>query len=172
MAKPPRLLIREPIMIVLCRAHQLLSTSAFATLRNASCYLAFRTYSCFPILEMDIRGPSDCSRAPRCTSHVFWFIGAASCTGSLCHLYFQFRRLPKPPSHVLPPPYEEVVETVPLICSITPTSGTTGVPNSIVYPMPRSLAVLFEASSAHFKPTDGQQLRGGTVSVYLIILPN
>lgn len=77
---------------------------------------------------------------------------------------------PKPPSHVLAPSPEEVVETVPRICSITPTSGSTGVPKSIVYPMRRSLAVLTEESSAYFKPVDGQWLRGGTVSVYLTIL--
>jgi len=69
---------------------------------------------------------------------------------------------PKPPSHVVPPSPEEVVETVPCICSITPTSGSTGVPKSIVYPMSRSLAVLSEESSAHLKPMDGQWLRGGT----------
>ncbi|KAG9315665.1 hypothetical protein JVU11DRAFT_3311 [Chiua virens] len=45
----------------------------------------------------------------------------------------------KPPSHVISPPSEEVVETTPVICSITPTSGSTGVPKSIVYPMRRSL---------------------------------
>jgi acyl-CoA synthetase (AMP-forming)/AMP-acid ligase II len=77
---------------------------------------------------------------------------------------------PKPPSHVIPPSPEEVVETVPCICSITPTSGSTGVPKSIVYPMRRSLAVLSEESSAHLKPMDGQWLRGGTVSVYLTVL--
>ena len=77
----------------------------------------------------------------------------------------------KPPSHVVPPSSEEVVETVPLICSITPTSGSTGVPKSIVYPMRRSLAVLSEESSADFKPMDGQWLRGGTVSIYLTLLP-
>ena len=70
---------------------------------------------------------------------------------------------PKPPSHVIPPSPKEVVETVPWICSITPTSGSTGVPKSIVYPMGRSLAVLSEESSAHLKPMDGQWLRGGTV---------
>ncbi|KAF8558307.1 hypothetical protein OG21DRAFT_1384607, partial [Imleria badia] len=42
------------------------------------------------------------------------------------------------------------------------TSGSTGVPKSIVYPMRRSLAVLSEESSAHLKPMDGQWLRGGT----------
>jgi ABC-type multidrug transport system fused ATPase/permease subunit/acyl-CoA synthetase (AMP-forming)/AMP-acid ligase II len=68
----------------------------------------------------------------------------------------------KPPSHVVPPSSEEVVETIPLISSITPTSGSTGVPKSIVYPMRRSLAVLSEESSAHLKPMDGQWLRGGT----------
>lgn len=77
---------------------------------------------------------------------------------------------PKPPSHVFPPSPEEVIETVPRICSITPTSGSTGVPKSIVYPMRRSLAVLSEESSVHLKPMDGQWLRGGTVSVYLTIL--
>lgn len=75
-----------------------------------------------------------------------------------------------PPSHVLPPSLDEVVETVPRICSITPTSGSTGVPKSIVYPMRRSLAVLSEESSVHFKAMDGQWLRGGTVSVYLPML--
>ncbi|KAI9462257.1 hypothetical protein HD554DRAFT_1465627 [Boletus coccyginus] len=68
----------------------------------------------------------------------------------------------KPPSHVIPPSPDEVVETVPLICSITPTSGSTGVPKSIVYPMRRSLAVLTEESLTHLKPMDGQWLRGGT----------
>ena len=74
---------------------------------------------------------------------------------------------PKPPSHVIPPSPEEVVETVPWICSITPTSGSTGVPKSIVYPMGRSLAVLSEESSAYLKPMDGQWLRGGTVCFFL-----
>lgn len=82
---------------------------------------------------------------------------------------FSLINSPKPPGYVLPPSLEEVVETVPLICSITPTSGTTGVPKSIVYPMRRSLAVLSEESSAQFKPMDGQWLRGGAVSLHLII---
>ena len=77
---------------------------------------------------------------------------------------------PKPPSHVIPPSPEEVVETVPWICSITPTSGSTGVPKSIVYPMGRSLAVLSEESSTYLKPMDGQWLRGGTVSFFLTVL--
>lgn len=78
---------------------------------------------------------------------------------------------PKPSRHAVLPSPEEVVESIPLICSITPTSGSTGVPKSIVYPMRRSLAVLSEESSEHFRPTDGQWLRGGTVSIDLTILP-
>ncbi|KAH7924093.1 hypothetical protein BV22DRAFT_974379, partial [Leucogyrophana mollusca] len=42
------------------------------------------------------------------------------------------------------------------------TSGSTGVPKSIVYPMNRSLAVLCEESSTLLRPMDGQWLRGGT----------
>jgi len=67
-----------------------------------------------------------------------------------------------PPSHVAPPSPSEAVEVVPLISSITPTSGSTGVPKSIVYPMRRSLEVLSEESSTLLQPMDGQWLRGGT----------
>ncbi|KAN0073830.1 hypothetical protein V8E55_012084 [Tylopilus felleus] len=67
-----------------------------------------------------------------------------------------------PPSHVVPPPPSEAVEVVPLVSSITPTSGSTGVPKSIVYPMRRSLEVLSEESSTLLQPMDGQWLRGGT----------
>ncbi|KAG9317995.1 hypothetical protein JVU11DRAFT_55 [Chiua virens] len=67
-----------------------------------------------------------------------------------------------PPTDVVPPLPSEVVQVVPLICSITPTSGSTGVPKSIVYPMRRSLGVLSEESSTLFQPMDGQWLRGGT----------
>ena len=74
-----------------------------------------------------------------------------------------------PPSPVAPPPPEETVEMIPCICSITPTSGGTGVPKSIVYPMRRTLGVLSEESSEHLKPMDGQWLRGGTVGIYLTI---
>lgn len=70
----------------------------------------------------------------------------------------------QPPSHIAPPS-SEAVEIVPLICSITPTSGSTGVPKSIVYPMRRSLQVLSEESSTLLQATDGQWLRGGTVSI-------
>jgi hypothetical protein len=71
---------------------------------------------------------------------------------------------PLPPSFCPPPQGFEVVEKVPLICSVTPTSGSTGVPKSIVLPMRKSLAVLDEESSTLLKPKDGQWLRGGTVS--------
>ncbi|KAG6334434.1 hypothetical protein ID866_4655 [Astraeus odoratus] len=68
----------------------------------------------------------------------------------------------EPPSIAQAPPATETVTKVPLICCITPTSGSTGVPKSIVYPMRRSLAVLSEESSTLLKPMDGQWLRGGT----------
>jgi len=70
----------------------------------------------------------------------------------------------QPPSIVPPPVASEAVTEIPVICCITPTSGSTGVPKSIVYPMRRSLAVLCEESSTLLKPLDGQWLRGGTVS--------
>lgn len=72
----------------------------------------------------------------------------------------------RPPSYVTAPSPLEAVGVVPLICSITPTSGSTGVPKSIVYPMCRSLEVLSEESSTLLQPMDGQWLRGGTVSVF------
>jgi acyl-CoA synthetase (AMP-forming)/AMP-acid ligase II len=62
----------------------------------------------------------------------------------------------------------EIVARIPVICSITPTSGSTGVPKSIVYPMKRSLSVLMEESTTLLKPRDGQWLRGGTVSHILV----
>jgi len=68
----------------------------------------------------------------------------------------------RPPAHVAPPSSSETVQVVPLICSITPTSGSTGIPKSIVYPMRRSLEVLSEESSTLLQPMDGQWLRGGT----------
>jgi len=71
---------------------------------------------------------------------------------------------PKPPSICPPPASYEAVRKVPVICSITPTSGSTGVPKSIVYPMKRALSTLDEESSTLLKPRDGQWLRGGTVS--------
>lgn len=70
-----------------------------------------------------------------------------------------------PPATSPPPQSSEIVEMVPIICSVTPTSGSTGVPKSIVYPMRRSLSVLDEESSTILKPCDGQWLRGGTVSI-------
>lgn len=70
----------------------------------------------------------------------------------------------QPPSDLVPPPPSELVEVVPLIFSVTPTSGSTGVPKSIVYPMCRSLEMLSEESSTLLQPMDGQWLRGGTVS--------
>ncbi|KAI6112840.1 hypothetical protein F5141DRAFT_1003048 [Pisolithus sp. B1] len=66
------------------------------------------------------------------------------------------------PSIIPAPPASETVSEIPVICCITPTSGSTGVPKSIVYPMRRSLAVLSEESSTLLKPMDGQWLRGGT----------
>lgn len=69
---------------------------------------------------------------------------------------------PKPPSVCPPPAPHEAVRKVPVICSITPTSGSTGVPKSIVYPMKRALSTLDEESSTLLKPKDGQWLRGGT----------
>lgn len=66
------------------------------------------------------------------------------------------------PSVIPAPPTSETVTEIPVICCITPTSGSTGVPKSIVYPMRRSLAVLSEESSTLLKPMDGQWLRGGT----------
>ena len=71
---------------------------------------------------------------------------------------------PKPPTMCPPPASHETVQKVPVICSITPTSGSTGVPKSIVYPMKRALSTLDEESSTLLKPRDGQWLRGGTVS--------
>ena len=71
---------------------------------------------------------------------------------------------PKPPIICPPPASYEAVQKVPVICSITPTSGSTGVPKSIVYPMNRALSTLDEESSTLLKPKDGQWLRGGTVS--------
>jgi acyl-coenzyme A synthetase/AMP-(fatty) acid ligase len=73
----------------------------------------------------------------------------------------------KPPRFCPPPASYEAVQKVPLICSITPTSGSTGVPKSIVYPMKRALSTLDEESSTILKPKDGQWLRGGTVSFSL-----
>ena len=70
----------------------------------------------------------------------------------------------KPPTVCPPPASYEAVRKVPVICSITPTSGSTGVPKSIVYPMKRALSTLDEESSTLLKPRDGQWLRGGTVS--------
>jgi len=75
---------------------------------------------------------------------------------------FSFIECQQPPSHVLPPSSTEAVDVVPLICSITPTSGSTGVPKSIVYPMRRSLEILSEESSTLLQSMDGQWLRGGT----------
>ena len=73
---------------------------------------------------------------------------------------------PRPPTVCPPPaPYEAVLK-VPMICSITPTSGSTGVPKSIVYPMKRALSTLDEESSTLLKPKDGQWLRGGTVRFF------
>jgi len=72
---------------------------------------------------------------------------------------------PKPPTVCPPPASYEAVQKVPMICSITPTSGSTGVPKSIVYPMKRALSTLDEESSTILKPRDGQWLRGGTVSL-------
>ena len=72
--------------------------------------------------------------------------------------------VPKPPIACPPPASHEVIQKVPAICSITPTSGSTGVPKSIVYPMKRALSTLDEESSTLLKPRDGQWLRGGTVS--------
>lgn len=69
---------------------------------------------------------------------------------------------PKPPTVCPPPASYEAVQRVPVICSITPTSGSTGVPKSIVYPMRRALSTLDEESSTLLKPKDGQWLRGGT----------
>ncbi|KAI6044221.1 hypothetical protein EDC04DRAFT_418638 [Pisolithus marmoratus] len=66
------------------------------------------------------------------------------------------------PSIIPAPPASETVTEIPVICCVTPTSGSTGVPKSIVYPMRRSLAVLSEESSTLLKPMDGQWLRGGT----------
>ena len=72
-------------------------------------------------------------------------------------------------SGVLPnasaPMPSEIVERIPVICSITPTIENTGVPKSIVYPMKRSLSVLIEESTTLLKSRDGQWLRGGTVSL-------
>jgi acyl-CoA synthetase (AMP-forming)/AMP-acid ligase II len=70
-----------------------------------------------------------------------------------------------PPPFCPPPQWFEAVLRIPLVCSVTPTSGSTGVPKSIVYPMRKSLAVLDEESSTLLKPKDGQWLRGGTVSI-------
>lgn len=71
---------------------------------------------------------------------------------------------PRPPTVCSPPASYEAVQKVPVICSVTPTSGSTGVPKSIVYPMKRALSTLDEESSTLLKPKDGQWLRGGTVS--------
>jgi acyl-CoA synthetase (AMP-forming)/AMP-acid ligase II len=70
-----------------------------------------------------------------------------------------------PPPFCPPPQWFEAVQKIPIICSVTPTSGSTGVPKSIAYPMRKSLAVLDEESSTLLEPKDGQWLRGGTVSV-------
>ena len=80
---------------------------------------------------------------------------------------------PKPPTFCPPPASYEAVQKVPVICSITPTSGSTGVPKSIVYPMNRALSTLDEESSTLLKPRDGQWLRGGTVSSlpFIILFP-
>ena len=69
----------------------------------------------------------------------------------------------RPLSFCSPPTSYEAVRKIPVICSITPTSGSTGVPKSIVYPMKRALSTLDEESSTHLRPKDGQWLRGGTV---------
>ena len=65
---------------------------------------------------------------------------------------------------ICPPASYEAVQKIPVICSITPTSGSTGIPKSILYPMKRALSTLNEESSTLLKPRDGQWLRGGTVS--------
>jgi acyl-CoA synthetase (AMP-forming)/AMP-acid ligase II len=67
-----------------------------------------------------------------------------------------------PPLASTAPDSSEFVDKVPMICSVTPTSGSTGVPKSIVYPMRKTLSVLDEESSTILKPADGQWLRGGT----------
>jgi len=67
-----------------------------------------------------------------------------------------------PPLTSTAPGWSEFVDKVPIICSVTPTSGSTGIPKSIVYPMRKSLSVLDEESSTLLKPADGQWLRGGT----------
>ncbi|KAJ3191779.1 hypothetical protein HK101_007416 [Irineochytrium annulatum] len=48
------------------------------------------------------------------------------------------------------------------IACVTPTSGSTGVPKSIVYPTSRSLEPLAIESSSMLRNKDGQWLRGGT----------
>ncbi|EMD36217.1 hypothetical protein CERSUDRAFT_115161 [Gelatoporia subvermispora B] len=78
---------------------------------------------------------------------------------SVCTFDFVSR---EPAAFVGLPPVHESVDRVPLVCSVTPTSGSTGVPKSIVYPMSRSLDVLTEESTTLLKPRDGQWLRGGT----------
>ena len=77
----------------------------------------------------------------------------------------------KPPAVCPPPASYEAVLNIPVICSITPTSGSTGVPKSIVYPMKRALSTLDEESSTLLEPRDGQWLRGGTVSFLLPLAP-
>ena len=80
---------------------------------------------------------------------------------------------PRAPTVCPPPASYEAVQKVPIICSVTPTSGSTGVPKSIVYPMRRALSTLDEESSTILKPRDGQWLRGGTVSLPpLSVLPS
>lgn len=76
-----------------CSTCQVIAQSRNRLRRCSSCYLAFRTYRCFPFLEVDSRGSPDYSRACQCTPRSFWFFRAASSLGGPCRLYLQPRRL-------------------------------------------------------------------------------
>lgn len=62
---------------------------------------------------------------------------------------------PQSPTVCPPPASYEAVHKVPVICSVTPTSGSTGVPKSITYFMNRALSTLNEESSTLLMPKDG-----------------
>ncbi|KAJ3195835.1 hypothetical protein HK101_010929 [Irineochytrium annulatum] len=69
---------------------------------------------------------------------------------------------PKGPVNVRELMKDEITTPPAEIACVTPTSGSTGVPKSIVYPTLRSLEPLAIESSSMLKNKDGQWLRGGT----------
>ena len=61
---------------------------------------------------------------------------------------FSLVKSQQPPSHARHPSQIGVTKVIPLICSITLTSGSTAAPKSTVYPTRTSLEVISEGSSA------------------------